>query len=248
MQKRFFDYFLKEIKNGMGEVPRVRLEVRKTYDQYTVRSEQTWPVAHVHYDPWYLDAQQQALVKQPEEQEGTVTYSSEKMETSEAGNASFELRFSHDTELTGNMKLKLWVSPVDGDDMDVFVGIRKFDAAGHEVHFSGYQGEHDDIVAKGWLRVSEREQDEEKSTPIQPWMTHRHLQKVQPGAIVPVEIEILPSSTFFEAGSTLRLIVQGQELLNYRGFGHDDLVNHGRHRIYTGGRYDSHLLLCVVEG
>jgi len=89
--------------------------------------------------------------------------------------------------------------------------------------------------------------DEEKSTPIQPWMTHRHLQKVQPGEIVPVEIELLPSSTFFEAGSSLQLIVQGQELLSYRGFGHDDLVNHGSHRIYTGGQYDSHLLLSVVN-
>ena len=186
-------------------------------------------------------------MKQPGEREEAVTYSSEKMEIAEAGNASFELRFSHDSELTGNMKLKLWVSPVDADDMDVFVGIRKFDATGQEVHFSGYQGAHNDIVAKGWLRVSERELDKEKSTPIQPWMTHDHLQKVQAGETVPVEIELLPSSTFFEAGSTLRLIVQGQELLNYHGFGHDDLVNHGRHRICTGGQYDSHLLLSVVE-
>ena len=248
VQGQFFDYFLKGIENGMLETPHVRLEVRQTYDQYAVRYEQTWPVAHVHYEMWYLDAQQQALVKQPGEQEGAVTYSSEKVETSKARRASFELRFSHDTELTGNMKLKLWVSPVDADDMDMFVGIRKFNATGHEVHFSGYQGEHNDIVAKGWLRVSERELDEEKSTPIQPWMTHRHLQKVQPGETVPVEIELLPSSTFFEAGSTLQLIVQGQELLNYHGFGHDDLVNRGNHRICTGGRYDSHLLLSVVEG
>ncbi len=246
LQKQFFDYFLKGIENGMLEVPRVRLEVRKTYDQYSVRQEQVWPVARTRYIKWYLDAQQHILVEQPGAQEGNVTYAAEKVETSQAGRATFELRFSQDTELTGNMKLKLWMSSADADDMDVFVGIRKLDTAGHEVGFSGYQGEHNDLVTKGWLRVSHRELDKEKSTQIQPWMTHRRIQKVPPGEIVPVEIELLPSSTFFEAGSTLRLIIQGQELLNYRGFGHDELVNRGMHRISTGGPYDSYLLVSSV--
>lgn len=245
-QKQFFDYFLKGIENGMMEVPRVRLEVRKTYDQYTVRHEQQWPVAGTQYDTWYLDAQQHSLVAHPAEQEGSITYSSEIVETSRAESASFDLRFSQDTELTGNMKLKLWVSPKESDDLDLFVGIRKLDAKGDEVDFSGYQGAHNDLVTKGWLRVSHRELDEEKSTQIQPWLKHRHIQKLQPGEIVPVEIELWPSSTFFEAGSTLRLIIQGQELLNYRGFGHDELVNRGMHRISTGGPYDSYLLVASV--
>jgi predicted acyl esterase len=246
VQKQFFDYFLKDIENGMMEVPRIRLEVRKTYDQYTVRHEQNWPVARTQYDKWYLDAQQHTLVEQPVEQEGSITYSSELVETSRAGRASFDLRFSQDTELTGNMKLKLWVSAVESDDLDLFVGICKLDANGDEIGFSGYQGARNDLVTKGWLRVSHRELDEEKSTPIQPWLQHRRIQKVQPGEIVPVEIELWPSSTFFEAGSTLKLIVQGQELLNYRGFGHDELVNRGVHRISTGGPYDSYLLVSSV--
>lgn len=245
-QKQFFDYFLKGIEKGMMEVPRVRLEVRKTYDQYAVRYEQTWPVAQVHDDRWYLDGLQHAFARQPGEQEASIAYSSEKVASSKAGNATFDLLFSQDTELTGNMKLKLWVSPMDADDMDLFVGIRKLNAAGQEIGFSGYQGEHHDLVTKGWLRLSHRELDEEKSTSIQPWLKHHRIQKVHPGEVIPVEIELLPSSTFFEAGSTLRLIVQGQELLDYAGFGHDELVNRGLHRIFTGGQYDSHLIVLAV--
>ena len=75
----------------------------------------------------------------------------------------------------------------------------------------------------------------------------RRIQKVMPGKVVPVEIEILPSSTLFEAGSSLRLVVQGHELRDYPAFGHSDSVTHGRHRLFTGGQYDSYLALSVVE-
>ena len=32
--------------------------------------------------------------------------------------------FSEDTELTGNMNLKLWVSSNEADDIDIFAGIK----------------------------------------------------------------------------------------------------------------------------
>jgi len=61
------------------------------------------------------------------------------------------------------------------------------------------------------------------------------------------EVEVLPSSTLFEAGSSLRLVVQGHELRDYPSFGHTDSVNRGRHRLYAGGRYDSFLVVPAVE-
>ena len=60
------------------------------------------------------------------------------------------------------------------------------------------------------------------------------------------EVEIWQSSTLFEAGSTLRLVVQGYELRDYPVFGHIDSVNHGRHPLFTGGRYDTSLSIPVV--
>jgi uncharacterized protein len=105
-------------------------------------------------------------------------------------------------------------------------------------------------VALGWLRVSHRELDTARSTPWQP--VHKHTQeiKLKPGEIVPVEIELWPSGTSFEKGEKLRLIVQGSDIHAHPEGGHTmqhkSTVNKGQHIIYTGGLYDSHLLVPVI--
>ena len=161
--------------------------------------------------------------------------------------ASFSFRLDKTTELTGDMRLKLWVNTSEGDDLDLFVVIRKFDSAEREVFFSGYNGYERDAAAKGWLRASHRELDQSQSTPLRPWHSHTRIQKLRPNEIVPLEIEIWPSSTLFEAGSTLQISVQGQDAAKYPAFGHRKLVNYGQHTIFTGGRYDSHLIIPVNQ-
>ena len=42
-QKRFLDHFLRDVDNGMDQVPKVGLEVRQAFYQQEVRSEQGWP-------------------------------------------------------------------------------------------------------------------------------------------------------------------------------------------------------------
>ena len=175
------------------------------------------------------------------------------------GKAVFRMPFKRDTELTGHMKLKLWVSTDKGDDMDLFVGIKKFDAQGKEVLMADFNHKENGRVAKGWLRVSHRELDKKRSTKYQPWLKHERALKVRPGEIVPVEIEVLASSTMFRKGETLELTVQGGDL-GYEATPqlptehgritnrHDQLVNAGRHRIHAGGKYDSHLLVPVIPG
>jgi predicted acyl esterase len=107
-------------------------------------------------------------------------------------------------------------------------------------------------VALGWLRASHRELDRARSSEHQPVLLHRNERPLQPGKIEPLEIEIWPSSTLFEAGSRLRLIVQGTDLQKYSHsrhpiyMRHEDSVNHGRHVIYTGGARDSYLLIPIV--
>lgn len=125
--------------------------------------------------------------------------------------------------------------------MDLFVVLRKFDSTGSEVFFSGYNGYDRDGLAKGWLRASHRELDTLRSKPLRPWQSHRRVQKIHPGEIVALEIEIWPSATLFEAGSSLQLTIQGQDAAKYPAFRHPKLVNRGWHTIFTGERYDSHL-------
>ncbi len=71
-----------------------------------------------------------------------------------------------------------------------------------------------------------------------------------PDEIVPVDIEIWPSGTRFEAGETLRLLIQGRDICTYPKpllyARHEDTVNRGVHRIHTGGATGSYLLVPVV--
>ena len=143
--------------------------------------------------------------------------------------------------------MKLWVSAEGGDDLDLHVALKKIDKHGNEVFFTDFQHVERGLVASGWLRVSHRELDEERSTIYQPWLKHERLLKLSPQEVVSCEIEILPSATGFLKGDKLRLIVQGYDVLNvFNRFKHEETVNCGRHIIFTGGQYDSHLLVPVV--
>ncbi len=240
-QKQFFDCFLKGTDSRIMETPRVRLEVRDTLDRYTVRYENEWPIGRTEYMELYLDANTGTLNFDKAGKEGRVSYDSESAD----GRASFDITFDQDTELTGPMNLKLWVSPENADDADLFVTLRKIDTNGDEVLFDCCHFPVRYPVAFGGLRLSNRELDEEKSTPGQPWHTFRVEQKVEPGEIVPCQIEIYNSSTLFHKGETLRLVISGKFQVESTWYEFDDL-NEGKHTIYIGGEYDSYLLVPVI--
>ena len=100
----------------------------------------------------------------------------------------------------------------------------------------------------GWLRVSERALDDDRSTPAQPVLSHDDPQPLTPGEVVPVDIEILPSSTLFRAGESLQVVVRGADLFAHPALAHaySQDVNVGVHAIHTGGQYDSHLLVPQI--
>lgn len=247
IQKMFFDHFLKGIENEMPLQPRVRLEVRTSYYNANVRFETGWPLPDVRYRRFFLDAETGELSGTPVDREGFIRYHS-RPGKSEDHLAGFDYQFLKDTELTGGMNLRLWVEAEDTDDLDLFIAIKKLDEGRKEVHFSGYNCNEYDMVAKGWLRASLRELDPARTTAEQPWYRFRRMDKPQKGEIVPVEIEIWPSCTLFEKRSFLRLEVMGHEPLHYASFRHGRPVNKGYHRIYTGGKYDSSLFAPVVRG
>ena len=133
------------------------------------------------------------MSRSPSEEEHQTHYNVDDI-ADKTENARFEYRFDEKTELTGHMKLKLWVQAAGSDDMDLFVAIEKIDRTGDKVPFQFYCNHEDGPVALGWLRVSHRELDEKETTPYQPVHKHRRETKLNAGEIVPVEIEIWPSS------------------------------------------------------
>ena len=158
-------------------------------------------------------------------------------------------------EFAGPIKAKLFVSS-STDDMDLFATLRAFDPGGKEVTFFSAV-EPKAPVSQGWLRVSQRKLDPKRSTEWQPWHTHDEAQKLKPGQIVEVDLEIWPGSALLPAGYHLALTLQGKDFERpgegpQRGSGwflHDDPRDRppasfgGAHTVYSGGGRESHLLL-----
>lgn len=246
-QHQFFEHFLRRADVVVPAWPKVLLEVRERANVGRFRAEREWPLARTQYRKLYLDASAEALRDEPIVTAGSVQYDPALKE----GQAAFEYVFSKDTELTGYMKLRLWVEAVGSDDMDLFVALQKFDAGGAYVPFVFYAMHENGPVALGWLRVSHREIDESRSRPEQPFHSHVREHRLQRGARVPVEIEIWPSSTLFRAGERLRVVVKGQDVYqecppNMPFARHENTRNAGLHVIHAGGEYDSHLLVPVI--
>ena len=102
------------------------------------------------------------------------------------------------------------------------------------------------MVTRGDCRVSRRELDPVESTDWHPVQIGTSEQKLKAGEIVPVEIELYPSSTFFSVGESLQLIIASDEIIPSPPYRKSVECNHGRHVLHFGGNYDSHLLVPEI--
>jgi len=271
-QIRFFDYWLKGIDNGVMDEPPVKLAIRKGADAFDWRSENEWPLARTRWTKLYLDLSQPAAenseisgaleVKNPAAV-GSRSYAASSLgsmgSTSAAASQvmgggirpgmgiSLETaKLSVDTEITGPIAAVLWVSS-SSEDMDLFLTLRNIDADGKDVMETGQQGL-PVPVAKGWLRVSHRELDPERSLPYRPYHRHQRRLYLKPGEIVKVEVEIWPTSMVFKKGHRIRLDVQPRDGLgssHYMHY-HADYNSGATNTVYAGGDMPSYLLLPVI--
>lgn len=239
--KRFFDRYLKNIHNGWEMTPRYRIEVMDAFDcdYQTNRAEKEFPLARTEYQKLYLNASSLALSKEEVMQESMIRYDANE------GVVNFDYPFIEDTEITGYMKLKLWVEADGHNEMDLFVNIQKTDEEGNWLPTYILGEAHPGTWGK--MRVSHRKLDEKLSTSFEPVQAHTIEEKLNPGEIVPVEIAIVPSSKIWHKGQKLRIQVAGRyiregwfEPLSW------ETDNQGDHIIHTGGKYDSFLQIPVI--
>ncbi|WP_197052422.1 CocE/NonD family hydrolase [Halobellus rufus] len=253
-RKMFFDHFLKGTDDRILNVPPVRIETRETLQNWTVSQEEDFPIPRTEYKKLYLDAGDARLGDDPTNSQSSISYDS-----TEQDSVIFDFTFEEDTSLIGYQSLKLWVTPEDAPDGDLFVTIRKFDTDGEEVKFTGYGAPLQYPVALGWLRLSRRKLNEEKSTIWEPYLDYEaEPREVDPGEMVECHIPIRPSSTHYSEGETLQLEISGTYL------GKEDLevqyparepgqtpyawetINEGEHTIHTGGNTPSHLVIPEI--
>lgn len=239
--KKFFDRYLKDINNGWEMTPKIRLDVMDAYEyDYQIhRAEEAFPLKRTQYKKLYLDADSNSLNSTELEKPSQISYDGN------TGVVNFDMTFDEETEITGFLKLKLWVQVEGNDDADLFVNVQKLSTTGEWLPTSVLGEPHPG--APGKLRVSHRELDEKASTEFQPVHTHKNIQKLTDGEIVPVEIEIYPTSRIWHKGQQIRVQISGHYIREgwFEPFAWDT-NNEGAHIVHTGGKYDSYLQIPVI--
>ena len=205
---RWYDYWLKGIKNGVMDEPPVKLCVRTNTRECTWRFENEWPIQRTQYTKFYLNPQpaggvvkgslnDATLSKAAPQAAGKLTYDAGPASEGRGGRgipgASFVTdAMTEDVEITGHTNLVMWVSS-ETEDMDVFAFLRKINPDGSV-----------ETATRGMLKVSHRQLDPKLSTPFRPYHTHAVEQKLKPNEVVPIEVEIWATSMIFQKGSRRR--------------------------------------------
>jgi len=256
--RRFFDRYLKGADNDWEQTPRVRYSVLDLHggDRVAVAADQ-FPPADVTSTRYFLDGRSRTLATSAPENELPVSY----VVGANPDQVSFLTRFEQETVLVGYPKAHLWVEAVGADDMELFVLIQKLDAYGtplqaftvpnqtamaHDVTERGatilrYKG------SDGRLRVSARHLDDALSTDDVPAHSFDRVEKLSPGEVVDIQIDLLPLGLMFSEGEQLRFVISSRNLLGpmmprVREY---SPANSGQHIIHTGGQYASYLQLPV---
>ena len=241
---RWYDYWLKGNDTGIMDEPPVKLCIRASVDECNWRFENEWPLARTQYTKFYLNAQTANVVDDamhdlrmstvaPENADEIIFPSGpEAYRRGRAGQPMVTFvtgPLSEDVEVTGHIKLMLWVSS-ETDDMDVFAYLRNMAPDGSV-----------ETATRGILKVSHRKLDPELSKPYRPYHTHDDEQKLNPGEVVPIELEIWATSMVFRKGHRIRLDVQPHDGEHY--FAAYKLKNNS---IHTGGDRASYVLLPII--
>lgn len=245
MQKRFLGHYLRGDDNGWENEPKVQISVRGPNGAER-RMEKEWPLARTEWTKWYLDGKALSLGADVPATVLSKTYEA----LGDGLNFSTPL-FETETEFTGSLMARLYVSS-STTDLDLFATLRLIDPEGQEVVFVG--AHEPTPVTRGWLRASHRKTDPERSLPYRPYHSHDEIQKIEPGEIIPLDLEIWPTSIVCPPGYRLVLTLQGRDF-EYDAPGrmlHNDPLDRpveefgGSNTIHTGGENQSYLLMPLI--
>jgi predicted acyl esterase len=256
---RFFDHFLKGIDNGWQETPRVRYSVLDLEGNDRINEAAgEFPPEDCSEVKYYLHAATDSMSVEAPATGAMASYNAESVD----GRASFAVRIDSPTAFVGYPKVRLWVEADGSDDMDIFVFLEKLNADGerleqfnvpnHGPHMQEITRQGAAILkyrgSNGRLRVSMRHLDETRSTNAIPVHSFDRVEKLAPGEIACVDIDLFPIGLALNPGDQLRLVVSGHHLPGGAMPGMANVLpeNHGRHVIHAGPNHPSFIQLPIV--
>lgn len=201
------------------------------------RPETDFPLPRQVLKRLYLDADAMSMTPECPKREAECSYQSDDY----LDHVTFTHVFKEETEITGYMKLHVWMETQEARDMDVYVRISKLNAQGQSVF-------HDSVMwsysgPNGLLRASHRELDPVRSTENEPVHPHNSILLVEKGVPVALDIGLWPTSLVFHKGEAIQVNIAGFDYLGITGAWDNAITfNVGRHCVRTGGQFDSYLV------
>ncbi|EXK24681.1 hypothetical protein FOMG_18599 [Fusarium oxysporum f. sp. melonis 26406] len=268
LQLSFFNSFLKDDDTDgwkSGKQPRVRLTLRKgeagvddpeRERGFPSRDEADWPLPGTNYTKFYLTSNN-ALSTKPSPSVSTIEYNALNGEP-----IRFAYKTSSTLEITGHIVAHLTVAATrksadatPPSDIDLFITLRKINAKGAEVFYTGTMGDPVPIV-KGWQRVSLRKVDESNKLHKE-YLPYRNyyssdVQPVEENQKYKVDVEVWPTNVVLEPEETLVLEIAGHDTQGVGKFSHehpddrDPKAFDGKSIITVGGEA-SWLTLPVID-
>ncbi len=257
---KFFDYFLKDKKNGWEETPKVRYALLDLEggNKLNIKAEE-FPPKNVIYKKLYFNAVTRLLINEPPSEDKLLRYSPNGLPV----RTSFQITFDKETSFLGYPKAKLYMECEGYDDMDVFVWVQKIDKRGNVLsefvvpnHGAALQDFTQDGASTlrykgshGRLRASMRHLDQEKSTDIIPYYSYDRVEKLSKGQIVELDIKLSPIGLIYYKDETLRIMISSHDEIGSIMPGTPGCIpdNKGTHILHTGDKYASYLQIPFLN-
>jgi len=225
---RWNEYWTKGIDNGIMDEPPIKIF---TMGINKWKFENEWPLKRTQYKKFYL---QPGGGLSTDPVQGNPAPESFTQQAPYMDATVYCLRyatapFDKDTEVTGHMAIR-FDAAIDNDDTNWLVDIVDLGPKGDRF-----------LVASGYLKAKFNTIDEVKSLEYYPCHKRQEPVPIVPGEINRYEIAIMPTSTIFQKGHRMELIIKNQSDMNGKmarnGIYWWPFMKTVTHTIYFGNSY-----------
>ena len=206
LQKKFFDYFLKDIENGWGHEPKIQMQIRHPYNEMKTSSATEWPLKNTQWIKLYLNSRDTSLTKESASVNQILSF-----ESYSDGLTFLTPPMEREIQMIGPSSSKLYISS-STSDADIFLVLRVFTPDLKEVTFSGSNDPHTPM-AHGWLRASARKLNMSLSKDYQPYHSFDIEEPLEVGKKYELDIEIWPTCITVPKGYRVGLSVRGKDYI-----------------------------------
>ncbi|RMJ15716.1 hypothetical protein CDV36_004632 [Fusarium kuroshium] len=201
-QKQFLDYFLfDKTDNGMLDVPKIRLIQHNGTSTFYRETEQAFPPPDAQDVAFYLNPNKTLSLVESKELKMAFEYQGLRDNTE----FSLDQPFTDSFEILGSPYLELEVI-TEAQDLDLFVYMLALTADKRPLVLVGNHGEPMDSFARGYFRLSHREEvekDFKKDKVIS--QSPAPKSEVVPGKKYAITVPLFPTAFLFDPGQSLQV-------------------------------------------